>query len=126
MMVTTDPGVTQYLSSVLQQMSGAHWTWPWQSHTRILLLIRGRTCLPLRAGWSADWLLDGQLQKMVLVVTSIASKEVLERWTFDIQTDKAAVSGGRAPLLTCAGTVNTPSQYRLRAMPVLEKACALR
>lgn len=77
-------------------------------------------------GWSADWLLDGQLQKMVLVVTSIASKEVLERWTFDIQTDKAAVGGGRAPPLTCAGTVNTPSQYRLRAMPVLEKACALR
>lgn len=27
------------------------------------------------------------------MVTSVASKEVLERWTFDIQTDKAVVSG---------------------------------
>ncbi|KAK9841792.1 hypothetical protein WJX81_003534 [Elliptochloris bilobata] len=62
MMVTSDPGITQYLSSVLQQMS--------------------------------DWLLDGQLQKMVLVITSVASKEVLERWTFDIETDKAAAGGG--------------------------------
>ena len=36
----------------------------------------------------ADWLVTGALQKMVLVVTSVATKEVLERWTFDIQTDK--------------------------------------
>ncbi len=31
---------------------------------------------------------------MVLVISSVASKEVLERWTFDIQTDKAAVEEG--------------------------------
>ena len=42
----------------------------------------------------ADWLLTGSLQKMVLVISSVASKEVLERWTFDIQTDKAAVVEG--------------------------------
>lgn len=30
---------------------------------------------------------------MVLVITGVASKEVLERWTFDIQTDKAVVAG---------------------------------
>ena len=42
----------------------------------------------------ADWLLTGSLQKMVLVVSSVASKEVLERWTFDIQTDKTAVEEG--------------------------------
>ena len=42
----------------------------------------------------ADWLLTGALQKMVLVVTSVASKEVLERWTFDIQTDREALDGG--------------------------------
>ena len=41
-----------------------------------------------------DWLLTGSLQKMVLVISSVASKEVLERWTFDIQTDKTAVEEG--------------------------------
>ncbi|BDA41178.1 Mitotic spindle assembly checkpoint protein MAD2A [Coccomyxa sp. Obi] len=61
MMVTTDPGLMRYLTSVLQQMS--------------------------------DWLVTGALQKMVLVITSVSTKEVLERWTFDIQTDKAVLSG---------------------------------
>ena len=31
---------------------------------------------------------------MVLVISSVASKEVLERWTFDIQTDKATMDEG--------------------------------
>jgi mitotic spindle assembly checkpoint protein MAD2 len=44
----------------------------------------------------ADWLVTGALQKMVLVVTSVASKEVLERWTFDIQTDRELLAGGCA------------------------------
>ena len=33
---------------------------------------------------------------MVLVVTSVATKEVLERWTFDIQTDREVLDGGCA------------------------------
>lgn len=36
----------------------------------------------------------GQLQKMVMVVTSSASKSVLERWTFDILTDATALAAG--------------------------------
>jgi hypothetical protein len=47
----------------------------------------------------AEWLGTGALQKVVLVVTSSVSKEVLERWTFDIQTDKAAVAGDGCALL---------------------------
>jgi hypothetical protein len=43
---------------------------------------------------AADWLMTGVLQKMVLVVSSVASKEVLERWTFDIQTDRDVLRGG--------------------------------
>ena len=39
------------------------------------------------------WLLGGQLQKMVLVVTSATSKEVLERWSFDVITDREAAAG---------------------------------
>ena len=41
----------------------------------------------------AAWLLEGQLQKMVLVITSASSKEVLERWTFDVLTDRDAAAG---------------------------------
>jgi hypothetical protein len=40
-----------------------------------------------------EWLGTGALQKVVLVVTSAVAKEVVERWAFDIQTDKAAVAG---------------------------------
>ena len=35
------------------------------------------------------------LQKLVLVVTSAVSKEVLERWTFDIETDADVAAGRR-------------------------------
>ena len=41
-----------------------------------------------------DWLVRGELQKMVLVITSSETREVLERWTFDLQTDKSVVGGG--------------------------------
>ena len=60
-------------------------------------LARGASacaCLFLSLHACTDWLLTGSLQKMVLVITSLASKEVLERWTFDIQTDKSAIEEG--------------------------------
>jgi mitotic spindle assembly checkpoint protein MAD2 len=41
-----------------------------------------------------DWLEKGLLQRLVLVVTSAYSNEVLERWTFEVQTDKDVVAGG--------------------------------
>lgn len=41
----------------------------------------------------SEWLGTGTLQKVVLVITGVATKEVLERWTFDIQTDKEVVAG---------------------------------
>jgi mitotic spindle assembly checkpoint protein MAD2 len=33
------------------------------------------------------WLSTGEVQKLVLVITSVNSNEVLERWVFDIQTE---------------------------------------
>lgn len=44
-----------------------------------------------------DWLEKGLLQRLVLVVTSAYSNEVLERWTFEVQTDKATLDGGPPP-----------------------------
>ena len=46
------------------------------------------------SSFDVDWLMSGALQKMVLVITSTKSNEVLERWTFDLQTDKAVIAGG--------------------------------
>lgn len=64
--------------------------------------------LPL---YAAEWLEGGALQKAVLVVTGAASREVLERWTFDIQTDKAVVEGrwgARVALMARPGPRNGP------------------
>ena len=42
----------------------------------------------------SQWLQDGKLQKLVLVISSLATRQTLERWTFNVETDKAVVEGG--------------------------------
>ncbi len=42
----------------------------------------------------AEWLEHGILRQMVLVITEAHTKEVLERWTFDIETNKEVLAGG--------------------------------
>eukprot|EP00798_Chlamydomonas_sp_ICE-L_P016241 gene16241-22409_t len=37
---------------------------------------------------SKSWLEEGALKQMVLVITEADTKEVLERWTFDIETNQ--------------------------------------
>lgn len=34
------------------------------------------------------WLVEGEVQKLVLVITAVDDREVLERWCFDIHTEK--------------------------------------
>lgn len=63
LMVTTDPGLTKYLSSVLKQIS--------------------------------EWLIEGRLQKLVLVICKLDGGETIERWAFDVQTDQECVSEGK-------------------------------
>lgn len=48
-------------------------------------------------GQTKAWLEEGCLRQMVLVITEADTKEVLERWTFDIETNKD-VLGGTGPL----------------------------
>ena len=38
------------------------------------------------------WLEQGCLRQLVLVITEADTKEVLERWTFDIDTNKEALA----------------------------------
>eukprot|EP00735_Rhodelphis_limneticus_P003683 TRINITY_DN15185_c0_g1::TRINITY_DN15185_c0_g1_i1::g.30677::m.30677 TRINITY_DN15185_c0_g1::TRINITY_DN15185_c0_g1_i1::g.30677 ORF type:complete len:203 (+),score=28.73,sp/Q556Y9/MD2L1_DICDI/62.89/3e-86,HORMA/PF02301.13/1.1e-42 TRINITY_DN15185_c0_g1_i1:47-655(+) len=42
----------------------------------------------------SDWLLQKTVQRLVLVITSVATQEVLERWVFDIEADKEVTLEG--------------------------------
>ena len=42
----------------------------------------------------AEWLTKGEVQKLCVVITGVETKEVLERWVFNIDTDKAAMAPG--------------------------------
>lgn len=43
---------------------------------------------------SKEWLEAGELQRVVLVIMSKATSEVLERWNFNIETDAEVVEKG--------------------------------
>lgn len=44
-----------------------------------------------------DWLAKGEVKKLVLVIASIETEEVLERWVFNIDTDQEILeTNGRA------------------------------
>ena len=45
----------------------------------------------------SEWLERGQLQKLVLVIANVHTKDVMERWTFDIETNQDVLEGGEAP-----------------------------
>lgn len=40
------------------------------------------------------WLARGKVQKLVVVVTGADSGETLERWVFNIETDRSVVTAG--------------------------------
>jgi len=67
---------------------------------------------PLRAFAVAAWLLEGCLHKLVLVVASVASREPLERWVFNVQREDDAESGEAARCgarwLLCAAAAHWP------------------
>jgi len=41
----------------------------------------------------SQWLINQEVQKLVLVVSSVDTKEVLERWVFDIQAESPPLNG---------------------------------
>lgn len=40
----------------------------------------------------SDWLMMGEVQRLVLVITGADSGETLERWVFDVTTDQDVVA----------------------------------
>ena len=43
----------------------------------------------------AEWLAAGSVQKLVVVVTGQQTQETLERWVFDVHTDKSVGAEGK-------------------------------
>ena len=94
-MLVKDEKLSGYLTSVLQQFTGAPSAGEAaRPQARALQATASRW--PHPSPRAAEWLQGAALQKVVLVITAAASKEVVERWTFNIQTDKALVSSGCA------------------------------
>lgn len=78
------------------------------------------------------WLETGGLQKAVLVILGAASGEVLERWSFDIQTDKGVVRGETEAREKDEGQVMREVQAIIRQitasvtfLPLLQETCSI-
>lgn len=80
MVTTNDPDLKTYLETVLSQMTGKFWS----SLLFLSKVIQAQTLLHNEL----EWLREGFLQQIVLVVTGEEDKAVLERWVFNIETDK--------------------------------------
>ena len=61
----------------------------------------------------ASWLLGGEVQKVVIVICGVNTGETLERWAFNVETDKAATAG--------AGGVAKKSQKEISSGKMREK-----
>ena len=80
MMVTTDDALIEYISNIMNQLQG-----------------RGNTAashyiLVPHFNFLIDWLVNGAVQKLILVIKGVESKEVLERWGFDCEMDKENIA----------------------------------
>ena len=102
MLVTTDDALNAYLENVLTQLSRAPPASPtppaWAPAHKLptpqpALVASAVLDAPWRA--RAEWLAAGSVQKLVVVVTGQQTLETLERWVFDVHTDKSIGPEGK-------------------------------
>lgn len=91
MLLTQDEGVKSFLTNLTAQLSG-------KDFFLILLdyvhsLFSNHEIYPSNISCK-EWLEAGKLQRIVLVIMSKKSNEVLERWNFSIETDNEVVEKG--------------------------------
>lgn len=103
MLVTTDDALNAYLENVLTQLSGAHIRSPPLALAPRFPRAHGATTASAAARGQrgdapvpAEWLAAGSVQKLVVVVTGQQTQETLERWVFDVHTDKSIGPEGKA------------------------------
>ncbi|XP_075472318.1 mitotic spindle assembly checkpoint protein MAD2A isoform X1 [Ascaphus truei] len=77
-----------------------------------------------------DWLHRCQVQKLVVVITSVDSNEILERWQFDIECDKTIKDDGvvreksQKAIQEEIRSVIRQITASVTFLPLLESACA--
>jgi F420-dependent methylenetetrahydromethanopterin dehydrogenase len=59
----------------------------------------------VHAACTTEWLSAGSIQKMVVVIKGVESGDTLERWVFNIETDKAVTTSGYERLSTRASAI---------------------
>ena len=102
MLVTTDDALNAYLENVLTQLSRAPpaspippaWA-PARSPTTRPHVLPPSRLTRLAVVARAEWLAAGSVQKLVVVVTGQQTQETLERWVFDVHTDKSVGTEGK-------------------------------
>lgn len=77
-----------------------------------------------------SWLLKGNAQKLVMVVTGCESKEVLERWVFNVETDKEVTANPTVTRVKSNKEIMNEIQAIMRQitasvtfLPLLEESC---
>ncbi|KAI9993929.1 hypothetical protein PInf_016451 [Phytophthora infestans] len=79
----------------------------------------------------SNWLLKGEVQKLVLVITGIETQEVLERWVFEVHADNGTGESDSTPASKPKKEIMAEIQAIIRQitasvsfLPILEERCA--
>lgn len=108
MQVTTDPGLSSYLGSVMTQLEGGS-TPACSSNLDFyrnrlnmfvpdgFLRFRSHPALAPFFVVLPDWLKAGQVKRLVVVISAVATEEVMERWTFHVHTDEDSLRPDGGP-----------------------------
>uniref|UniRef100_A0A7S0VA79 HORMA domain-containing protein n=1 Tax=Polytomella parva TaxID=51329 RepID=A0A7S0VA79_9CHLO len=64
-----------------------------------------------------SWMESGKLRQLVLVITEADSQKVLERWTFDVETNQEHLDGGKPP-------EKAESEIKSEIAGILRQICA--
>lgn len=76
------------------------------------------------------WAAEGKLQQLVMVIAKIDTQEPLERWVFNVETDKKAAAGGeerekpREQLRGEIGAIMRQITSSVSYLPLLEERCS--
>eukprot|EP01114_Cavostelium_apophysatum_P022627 TRINITY_DN8250_c0_g1_i1.p1 TRINITY_DN8250_c0_g1~~TRINITY_DN8250_c0_g1_i1.p1 ORF type:complete len:201 (+),score=35.65 TRINITY_DN8250_c0_g1_i1:157-759(+) len=74
----------------------------------------------------SEWLLKGEVRQLVVVITSVHSKEVLERWVFEIEKDKPTDGKNEKPAKEITAEIAAIIRQitsSVSFLPLLEEPC---
>ncbi|CAJ0933282.1 unnamed protein product [Ranitomeya imitator] len=133
LLISTDPDLKNYLNTVVEQLKGVE-PHIHDCNRRPHVTAYRRSCgqnrkkrQPTR---EPDWLYKCQVQKLVVVISSIDNSEILERWQFDIECDKAvkddSIVRDKSPKVIQEEIRSVIRQITATVtfLPLLETACA--